>query len=232
MARLENLKPGVKVKGIVPGQSVSVVDIKWHGSTAVELFYKRTDGQPGTQLLFRNDEPNLEIVEARRAWRFNADGDLFRSRYGISAGDRLVVCVSRIDYQKNQLLLVRAFARFAARHPEWRLVLVGPITAEAYHERIAAAAAESIPDGRFLAIPGFGPDDPLLPAAFRAADIFVLPTRHEPFGIVVLEAWAARAPVVAARVGGIPGFAEDGRDILFFPSENLDAHLPATKATH
>jgi superfamily II DNA or RNA helicase len=78
MARLEDLKPGVKVKGIVPGQSVSVVDIKWHGSTAVELFYKRADGQPGTQLLFRNDEPNLEVVETRRAWRFNADGDLFR----------------------------------------------------------------------------------------------------------------------------------------------------------
>ena len=78
MAKLEDLKPGTKVKGIVPGQSVSVVDVKWHGSTAVELFYKRADGQPGTQLLFRNDEPNLEIAETRRAWHFNADGDLFR----------------------------------------------------------------------------------------------------------------------------------------------------------
>ncbi len=78
MANLEHLKPGIKVKGIVPGQSVTVVDVKWHGSTAVELFYKRADGQPGTQLLYRNDEPNLEIAETRRAWRFNADGDLFR----------------------------------------------------------------------------------------------------------------------------------------------------------
>ena len=78
MAHLEDLKPGVKVKGIVPGQSVTVVDVKWHGSTAVEIFYKRADGQPGTQLLYRNDEPNLEIAETRRAWRFNADGDLFR----------------------------------------------------------------------------------------------------------------------------------------------------------
>ena len=78
MAKLEGLKPGVKVKGIIPGQSVSVVDVKWHGSTAVELFYKRTDGQPGTQLLFRDDEPDLEIVQTRRAWHFNADGDLFR----------------------------------------------------------------------------------------------------------------------------------------------------------
>jgi len=63
MAKLEDLKPGTEVKGIVPGQSVSIVDVRWHGSTAVELFYRRADGQPGTQLLFRNDEPNLEIVQ-------------------------------------------------------------------------------------------------------------------------------------------------------------------------
>jgi superfamily II DNA or RNA helicase len=78
MATLEDLKPGIKVKGILPGQSVAVVDVTWHGSTAVELFYKRADGQPGTQLLYRQDEANLEIAETRRAWRFNADGDLFR----------------------------------------------------------------------------------------------------------------------------------------------------------
>ena len=74
----EDLKPGVKVKGIVPGQIVSVVDVKWHGSSAVELFYKRADGRPGTQLLFRHDEPHLEVVQAHRTWAFNADGNLFR----------------------------------------------------------------------------------------------------------------------------------------------------------
>jgi len=78
VAQLEDLKPGVQVSGIVPGQSVLVINLKWHGTTAVELFYKRADGQPGTQLLYRDDEPRLEIVESKRAWHFNADGDLFR----------------------------------------------------------------------------------------------------------------------------------------------------------
>jgi len=78
MAELEDLKPGVKVKGIIPGQSVSVVNVNWHGSAAVELFYKRADGQAATQLLYRSDEPNLAIAQARRTWQFNADGDLFR----------------------------------------------------------------------------------------------------------------------------------------------------------
>jgi hypothetical protein len=78
MAELEDLKPGVKVTGIVPQQEVTVVGAHWHGTAAVELFYKRPDGQPEACLLFRSDEPNLEIVETRRAWRFDADGDLFR----------------------------------------------------------------------------------------------------------------------------------------------------------
>ena len=78
MTTLEDLKPGIRIKGIVPNQAVSVVEVKWHGSTAVELFYKRADGQPGNQLLFRNDEPKLEIVQTRQKWSFNADGDIFR----------------------------------------------------------------------------------------------------------------------------------------------------------
>ena len=78
MAKLEELKPGLRLKGIVPQQFVQIVDVKWHGENAVELFYKRSDGQPGAQLLFRNDEASLEIVEAREIWRFEARGDLFR----------------------------------------------------------------------------------------------------------------------------------------------------------
>jgi len=78
MARLEETKPGVKLKGILPQQSVSVVDVKWHAGSAVELFRKGPDGQPGTQLLFRSNEPSLEIVQTERGWDFNADGDLFR----------------------------------------------------------------------------------------------------------------------------------------------------------
>ena len=56
--------------------------------------------------------------------------------------------------------------------------------------------------------------------------MFVLPTVHEPFGIVILEAWAAGTPVIASRVGGIPGFSHDDRDILLF-EKNAEAGLVA-----
>ena len=76
--KLDDLRPDCRIKGIIPGQSVSVVDIKWHGSVAVELFYKRPDGGTGHQLLYRSDEPNLEIVQTTSRWALTADGDLFR----------------------------------------------------------------------------------------------------------------------------------------------------------
>jgi superfamily II DNA or RNA helicase len=78
MTKLEELKPGILIKGIIPQQIVSVVNLKWHGSSAVELFYKRSDGKPGTQLLYRDDEPKLEIQKVERTWTFNTQGDLFR----------------------------------------------------------------------------------------------------------------------------------------------------------
>ena len=155
----------------------------------------------------------------------NADAAAFRQHVGLRPGERLALCVSRIDYQKNQLLLVRAFARFAASRPEWKLALIGAVTVEAYRDQIQAEIRKAGLADRVLLIPGFQPDDPLLPSAYKAADLFVLPTVHEPFGIVILEAWASGVPVIASRVGGIPGFTRDGDDILLFEKNDEDALL-------
>ncbi len=78
MTQLEDLKPGLRLTGILPGQSVVIVDVRWHGTTAVELVYKRADGQPGTQLLFRDDEAQIAIDATPQAWQFDADGALFK----------------------------------------------------------------------------------------------------------------------------------------------------------
>ncbi len=154
-----------------------------------------------------------------------ASPDLFRRQYGLGPDEPFVLCVSRLDYQKNQLLLVRAFKKFAADHPAWKLVLVGPATVEQYRDQIVAEVREAGLESRVILIPGFQPDDPLLPSVYKAASLFVLPTVHEPFGIVILEAWAAGVPVVATRIGGIPGFTHDGQDILLFEKDDADELL-------
>jgi len=78
MTALESLQPDSKVTGIIPNQAVTVVRVNWYGTSAVELIYKRPDGQTGSQILYRHDEPNLAILEGHPTWRFDTDGHTFR----------------------------------------------------------------------------------------------------------------------------------------------------------
>ena len=78
MARLEDLTKGAAVRGVLPDGVVSVVDVKWHGSSVVELTYKDAAGRLGNELLYRDREPTLEVVEAGRPWSFDGDGELLR----------------------------------------------------------------------------------------------------------------------------------------------------------
>jgi len=78
MARLEDLKKGAAVKGILPDCLVTVVDAHWHGTSAVELTYKDPAGHAGNELVFRDREPELEVVTVGRPWSFDADGALLR----------------------------------------------------------------------------------------------------------------------------------------------------------
>src|SRR5215470_10811211 len=78
MARLEELARSAAIKGILPDGLVTILDVKWHGSNVVEVTYKDAAGRPGNQLVYRDDEPRLEVVSAGRPWSFDADGALFR----------------------------------------------------------------------------------------------------------------------------------------------------------
>ncbi|HLA77168.1 MAG TPA: helicase-related protein [Vicinamibacteria bacterium] len=78
MAQLEDLTRGAQVRGIRTDGPVEVLDVKWHGTSVVELTYKGPDGRPGNELLFRDREPSLEVTTRGPAYAFDADGDLFR----------------------------------------------------------------------------------------------------------------------------------------------------------
>ena len=78
MADLEDLKPGASIRGVLPGGAVTVVNVQWFGSDAIELTYKDATGKPGNELLYRDREADLEIVEEGRPWSFDGDGALFR----------------------------------------------------------------------------------------------------------------------------------------------------------
>ena len=143
-----------------------------------------------------------------------------RSRTSGSGSPFRVLCVARIDRQKNQMLLVE----WLARHPEATVRFVGPVTQPDYRAELEARAASLGVAGRLSFAGALRPASPELLAEYAAADAFVLPSRHEPFGIVVLEAWAAGLPVVASDVGGLGRLCAAHPDAaLVFKPGDLDA---------
>lgn len=169
--------------------------------------------------------------------RFTAgDGARFRAVHGISPEAFLVLNISRVDSQKNQLGLLEGFARFSASVPDARLIMIGPETQPAYGDKLRAFIAAHHLGEAVTMIPGLSNESGALVDAYHAADTFVLSSRHEPFGIVVLEAWCAGRAVVASRVGGLQALIRQGETGLFFDpdatdaAEQLAAHLAALHA--
>ncbi|MDZ4166048.1 MAG: helicase-related protein [Smithellaceae bacterium] len=78
MIRLEDLQPNAAVRGVLPDCLITVVSVQWFGSEALELTYKTPAGKVANELLYRHDEPRLELVEQGHPWSFDGDGALFR----------------------------------------------------------------------------------------------------------------------------------------------------------
>ena len=76
--KLEDLQPDAAVRGILPDALVVVVSVAWHGSDALTLVYRAPNGRVADEIIYRHDEPRLEIVESGRPWSFDGDGALFR----------------------------------------------------------------------------------------------------------------------------------------------------------
>jgi glycosyltransferase involved in cell wall biosynthesis len=126
--------------------------------------------------------------------------------------------IGRLVAQKGFDTLLAAFAQLAGEHSELDLLLAGEGPERAALERQARAA------GLQRRVEFLGG----VPAAqafrlFRGATAFVLPSRHEPQGIVVVEAMAAGAPVVATRVGGVPETIQDGTNGLLTEPDDAAA---------
>ena len=78
MVRLEDLRRGAQVRGVLPEGAVAVVDCKWHGPAGLELLYQDETGRPGKALLYRDAEPSLEILVPVVERDFGADAGLFQ----------------------------------------------------------------------------------------------------------------------------------------------------------
>lgn len=78
MARLEDVTVGATVSGLAGNAQVSVVAAKWYGNAVLEITFKDAKGQLANQLLYREDEGRLSVVDGSLPWSFDADANLLR----------------------------------------------------------------------------------------------------------------------------------------------------------
>jgi superfamily II DNA or RNA helicase len=78
VAKLEDITRSSAVRGILPDGIVTISDVRWVGTVAIEVTYKDSAGRLGNELLYRDREPTLEIADTGKPWSFDGDGALFR----------------------------------------------------------------------------------------------------------------------------------------------------------
>jgi glycosyltransferase involved in cell wall biosynthesis len=129
-------------------------------------------------------------------------GKSIRTSLGIAGHQIVLGTIARIQYRKGIDILLDTARQLIPRYKNVVFLVVGGSVPgqEDYAETLTRAAEDPVFNGQIKFL-GVRQD---IPDLLASLDIFVFPTRAEPFGVAVIEAMAAALPVVASRVGGIP----------------------------
>jgi glycosyltransferase involved in cell wall biosynthesis len=139
-----------------------------------------------------------------------------RAEFGIPRAAPLIVVVAVLRPLKGVDRLIAAMESIRTDHPAARLLVVGDGEARpALVEQVRTAGLED-------AVVFAGRRDDI-PEVLAAADVFVLPTLFDALPTVIMEAMAARLPVVASATGGIPDMVVDGVEGLLVPPGDVGA---------
>lgn len=153
-----------------------------------------------------------------------------REEVGIPEGKRLILFVGRIEALKGIDTLMHAVACLVKEKPEWRERLMLGIVGGSAEDHAEALTAEmqKLRDLRielgirdvvtFVGAQG----QETLPYFYAAADVVVMPSHYESFGMVALEATACGTPVIASDVGGLTYTITDGENGFLIPPKRAE----------
>ena len=185
------------------GQSRRVREVEWQGGyVAQQVICVSGALQREVQGLYGVPGDKMHVVyNGVDVRRFDAEVDTSAARHdhAIGADDPMVLFAGRMTWQKGPDLLIEAIPGVLQDHPRTKFVFAGDgdMRAGLEHRAAALGIASAM---RFL---GHRNGHELV-SLFKSADLVCVPSRNEPFGIVILEAWSAHKPVVTTRNGG-PG---------------------------
>jgi glycogen(starch) synthase len=150
--------------------------------------------------------------------RNGVDTDIFKSAKNWPTDGGYILFVGRLVEQKGVEYLLRAFCYVRDKFPDVRLKIAGDGEFREWLERLC----ENLMLSSHVEFLGWMQQDEL-PALYAAARLVVVPSVFEPFGMVALEAFASKRPVVASRVGGLREIVQhNSSGFLAEPKDHLD----------
>lgn len=164
---------------------------------------------PGRHLRVAYNRINICRASAKLLPRVTA-----RASLHIPDGVFVFATVARLHRKKNHELLIRAFARMQSNAPRATLLLIG----DGDLRDDLQTLANDLGVGAKVIFAGFVRD---VERYYGAFDVFVLPSKVETFGMVLLEAFVAKLPVIASSVGGIPEVVGDVGSL--YPADDVNA---------
>ena len=192
----------------------------WVGNTHGICDYLIQQGMPAKRVFYIGNfvAPGAPCVPAERA--------VHRANLGLSQDSWVVAAVGRLHPNKGMADLLSAFSLLPevidGRGVSLAIAGDGSLRDSLQQHAAALGIAMRV---RWL---GWQPDPAPL---YRAADIFVCPSRHEPLGNVILEAWAHNIPVISTRSQGAEELIEDGVDGVLVPIADAPALADALRAS-
>lgn len=161
----------------------------------------------------------VNIPSAIDADRFNVAAgsrERLREEFGFTPDQVVIGITGRLRAEKAHDVLFGAVPEVIRQAPEARLICFGSGSLGGEFAR----QLESTGSEKYVTMAGFRKD---VPECLAALDIYTQPSRSEGLGTSVLEAGAARLPVVATQCGGIPDIVEDGVTGYLVPMEDSAA---------
>jgi len=148
---------------------------------------------------------------------------IIRKKYNLQKDAYICLVSARIDEQKNQLLLLKVINKIKHLHKNIQVILVGNITDKTYHSVLLDYINNHELENYVTLISDIKPNSTELLNIYLNADVLILPSTHEPFGIVALEAWASSLPVIISNIAGVCNVMEDKKDALIFENNSLSS---------
>jgi glycosyltransferase involved in cell wall biosynthesis len=153
-------------------------------------------------------------------WHPDTDGAPARQRLGIGPDDPLLITICRLFPEKGPAAIIEAVARLRDELPGIQLLIVGSdVPGSTYSDDLRRLAAD-LGVSEHVRLLGRRDD---IEELLAAADVFVMPSHEEPFGLVFCEAMAMGKPVVAVDDGGTVEIVEHGRTGLLSTYGDIDA---------